>query len=289
MRYLLIYLGLFLCHSNKAMSTVFKTSAFSTITIEVFVASPKCHGDTGTIEVINATGGTPPYVFALNDENFSSNMEFTDLVDGIYQLRVQDANGCEEVLQIEIIEPIEVLVEISTNTFGDQFLVDPGETINLFANTSFIEDIAYAWFVDGELTSNDSNISLETQDSAVVFVNVFDGNACSASDTITVAILPREPIFVPNIFSPNNDGINDLLGIYGLANRVTSIKSLKIFNRKGNMVFIQENFPINSLQFGWDGFFKGKKLNPQVFIYVLEYVLWNGEEEVKRGDFILAQ
>jgi len=106
----------------------------------------------------------------------------------------------------------------------------------------------------------------------------YGANSCfTKKDTNNTA----EHIFVPNIFSPNDDGINDILYVYG--KNFKTIRFL-IYNRWGQLVF--ETLDISH---GWDGTFKSRKLNPAVFVYYLEAVLENGQKISKSGDITLIK
>jgi hypothetical protein len=64
---------------------------------------------------------------------------------------------------------------------------------------------------------------------------------------------------------------------------------LQIFSRWGELVFQKENFPPNDESLGWDGFFKGKKMNSNVFVVVVSVVFKNGEVEVYKKDLTLME
>jgi len=91
----------------------------------------------------------------------------------------------------------------------------------------------------------------------------------------------NEHIFVPNIFSPNDDGVNDILYVYG-----KDIKTIRflIYNRWGLLVFETDD-----ISHGWNGTFQGKKHNPGVFVYLLEAELQNGQKISKSGDITLIK
>ena len=81
-----------------------------------------------------------------------------------------------------------------------------------------------------------------------------------------VSVDRNTSIYIPNVFSPNDDGINDLFYIFGGLD-VAMVKELSIFDRWGNQVFFAENFPHNDASFGWNGKFRGRKKQPDVFVY----------------------
>ena len=89
------------------------------------------------------------------------------------------------------------------------------------------------------------------------------------------------PLFIPNTFTPNNEGINEEFRIYGIA--IESIR-LNIFDRWGTRLF-----ETTDLAKGWDGTFKGQKMNQGVYVYQAELKLTNGKKLLKYGDVTLMR
>jgi gliding motility-associated-like protein len=83
-------------------------------------------------------------------------------------------------------------------------------------------------------------------------------------------VIPDYQIYVPNAFTPNGDGFNDIFEIYGKKNLWKEM-SMIIYNRWGEKVF-----DTNDSQFGWDGTFHGVLQNPQVYVYELRITFING-------------
>ena len=92
-------------------------------------------------------------------------------------------------------------------------------------------------------------------------VSISDGAGCVSFKRVTVTVLKDNAIFIPNTFSPNGDGRNDYLFVRG--NNLSDI-SLIIFDRWGEKIFETTNSLI-----GWDGTYKGEKVDPGVFTYVI--------------------
>ena len=111
---------------------------------------------------------------------------------------------------------------------------------------------------------------------------------CESTDEIVVRVDEGNEIFIPNVFSPNNDDINDRFTVFG-SPRVVSIRSLKVFNRWGEIVFENENFAPGDLSAGWDGRLNGKPLNPGVFVYVSEVELFGQTIKILKGDVTLLR
>jgi gliding motility-associated-like protein len=96
--------------------------------------------------------------------------------------------------------------------------------------------------------------------------------------------------YVPNAFSPNDDGGNDFFTIHFVANNfITNVKSVKIFNRWGALVFENNNILPNSSVTLWDGVFKGEKMNSGVFVWMMEMELLDGGSQLFSGDLNIVK
>jgi len=119
-------------------------------------------------------------------------------------------------------------------------------------------------------------------------VQVLDRHGCKNSGNITVKVVCGDQnFFIPNTFSPNGDGVNDVFYLRGSG--LFRINSLMIFNRWGEIVFEKKNLSINDQLGGWDGMYKGKKAKPDVYIYQIEIVCNNGETIKYAGNVALIQ
>ena len=119
-------------------------------------------------------------------------------------------------------------------------------------------------------------------------VQVQDRYGCKNSGNVTVKVVCGDQnFFIPNTFSPNGDGVNDIFYLRGSG--LFRINSLMIFNRWGEIVFEKKNLSINDPLGGWDGTYKGKKAKPDVYIYQIEIVCGNGEIIKYAGNVALIQ
>ncbi|NCI47604.1 T9SS type B sorting domain-containing protein, partial [Sediminibacterium soli] len=106
---------------------------------------------------------------------------------------------------------------------------------------------------------------------------------CTSSDTMRIkTFCPTTEIFIPNAFSPDGDGINDKLVVQGKGVKV--IKSFRIYNRWGEMVFEKLNFYPGDANSGWDGTVRGKAATPDVFVYVCEVICERGTPGFFKGN-----
>jgi len=117
---------------------------------------------------------------------------------------------------------------------------------------------------------------------------VFTQYGCTASDSVTVVVLCNEKsLFIPNTFSPNGDGMNDYF--YPRGAGLYNIKSMRIFNRLGQVVFERVNFSANDPTAAWDGKVKGKLQPSDVYLYVVETVCVNGTILASKGNVTLLR
>jgi gliding motility-associated-like protein len=151
--------------------------------------------------------------------------------------------------------------------------------------------IGYSWLPDNNTLScvtcpqpTTANTKFNTNYS-VAFV---DSNGCKNTGNVQVNVLCKNAnVFAPNTFSPNGDGSNDIFYIRGKG--VERIKSLRIFNRWGEVVFERKDFPVNDAASGWNGLFKGSKPHPDVYIYQVEVFCDNGDVIRFDGNVALIQ
>lgn len=112
-------------------------------------------------------------------------------------------------------------------------------------------------------------------------------NEAGCTNVATLTITPRDPscdesdIFLPNAFTPNDDGVNDVL--YVKSNFIETFE-IHIYNRWGEEVFTS-----NDVNFGWNGTYKGKKLPPDVFGYYMEVGCPNEKSYSEKGNITLLE
>lgn len=103
-----------------------------------------------------------------------------------------------------------------------------------------------------------------------------DNNGCANTGSIMVYVICKNAnLFMPNTFSPNGDGSNDVF--YPRGRGLERVKLLRIFNRWGEIVFEKNNFPVNDASSGWNGTCKGQRPKADVYVYQAEVFCENGE------------
>ncbi len=120
-----------------------------------------------------------------------------------------------------------------------------------------------------------------------VTLTVTSFNGCQSTDTIAIKLLCSESrIYIPNAFTPDNNGKNDrfLIKGYGIKN----VKYLRIYNRWGNLVFERTNFLLDDVNAAWDGKLNGKPVDTGTYVYVTE-MSCNEQSFIKRGTVNVIQ
>jgi gliding motility-associated-like protein len=112
---------------------------------------------------------------------------------------------------------------------------------------------------------------------------------CTATGYVSIKTFSNgTDVSIPNVFTPNTDGHNDVFFILGSV-RLKSIKQFSIFNRWGQQVFRANNIPANDPAFGWNGFYKGKRADAGAYIYQASIEFTDGHQEVFKGTVVLIR
>ncbi len=209
--------------------------------------------------------------FLWNTSETNSSISINPLVNTVYD--VIASNNCgnaKDSIYIKV-NPLP-MVSVSNDT---TILID--NSVNLFASGGN----NYNWLPANLSCNTCSVVNVSPNSSTAYTVTIFSIDGCSITREIRVNVESEFEIFVPDIFSPNGDGQNDVLYVRGLG---INDMSFKIYDRWGEKVFESNNI-LN----GWDGSFKGVQLNNAVFVYDLKVNLSNGKTVNKHGDITLIK
>jgi gliding motility-associated-like protein len=250
------------------------------------IIAPMCTGDmSGIISVSEVTGGTPPYLYSLDGSTYQASPLFENLLAGDYHLTVVDANGC--MYEENISMPDGQFLSLN---IGADIDIQLGDSIQLSATVSLpwsqIDSIIWGP-ADMLSCTNCMNPQLHGLLNGIITAVIYAGS-CVDQDQVTLSVDIDVAVYIPNVFSPNGDGKNDHITIYGDA-RVKKVVYLEIFDRWGNQVFVANNFLPNDPILGWDGTFRNKPLNPAVFAYIAKVELVNGMVVPFKGDITLMR
>ena len=240
----------------------------------------------GQIQFDTTFGGTPPYEYSLDGVIYSPSPVLTGLIAGTYELSILDAEGCEETFNASILPPPDFMVNLGQ----EEDDINLGDSILLTAQSNSLNAI-YNWKLPDniDIGFGEQSILVSPSVSSTYFVEAIDTlTNCVSSDFILIRVNKDRRVYIPNAFSPNEDGKNDTFYIHA-DNAIANIKTLRIFSRTGNLVFEAENFAANDINTAWDGTFRGEELDPAVFVYVAEIEFVDGLVEIFKGDVILVK
>jgi gliding motility-associated-like protein len=149
--------------------------------------------------------------------------------------------------------------------------------------------VTYSWTPAANLSCTDCPNPLAGPIFATEYtVQVTDTNQCSVTDSILVkTVCNGKNYFIPNTFSPNGDGVNDVF--YPRGESLSNIQSMRVFNRWGQLVFEKRDFPANSAASGWDGTFNGRPAPVDVYVYTIEVVCDNAQLIALNGNVTLVR
>jgi len=172
---------------------------------------------------------------------------------------------------------------------------DSAITINIGSNkvlttTSSADITSWQWSPAKWLSSSTSpNPITDARADITYTVTASNPGGCSTTDHITVKVLCNNAnLFVPNTFSPNGDGSNDWFYPRGSASYL-NIKSMRVFNRLGQLMYERTNFKANSESEGWNGTYLNKPQPADVYVYVMEVVCDNNSISVLKGNITLLR
>ena len=261
----------------------FDVKLYDDVMLDAAFLAPFCPGgNDGMIIILDITQGAEPYSVQVdNGQPFLTDV-FPDTIQsvssGTHTVRITDLNGCESTFIVTIPEPSDKFLSLGPDviiTLGDSVLINP-ELTNIalqnfiWSNNPFSLDIQPKWIAPATTTS--------------LSLMVTDSSGCIFHDDLLITVITEQHFYIPTVFSPNNDGINDLLIVETSSNPV-DIQSLQIFDRWGNLLFVQTSSP----PFIWDGTFKNQRVQSGVYIVKMKYKDQDGRDKYYVSDITLIR
>jgi len=239
-----------------------------------------CLGDQATITVTSNNGQTLTYLWdptGSTDPSITVQPEVTTT----YSVTVTNTEfGCDTILSFTV-EVFDFNPAIVID--ADPDTVDLTKPTQLTVNQN--PDFDYVWeaIPPGEDIPPIYNPLVTPTESTTYCVTVTDDHGCTGTACIAVAVndlfCDDRDIFIPNAFTPNSSGVNDMLFVR--SNFIATME-LVIYNRWGEKVFSTTDQTI-----GWDGTYKSQLLAPDVFGYYLSVTCPNEETYTKKGNITL--
>lgn len=246
------------------------------------VVPPTCQGtqvELGRLLVTQVKGGESPYIYALDNGNFSTSRVFEKLTSGMHELKMQDAQGCITSFPLEVAGVTPPTIDLPagmTIHLGDSLFLAPAYSG---------ENLAWEWYIPGTagIFAQTESLALVPTQSGLYEVRIKDTiHLCTAIDRLMLTVDHTRRVYFPTAFSPNGDGINEVFYPFG-GDDVLHVQFLRIFDRYGSMVFEARDFQANDLFRGWDGTFHGHKLPEGAYVYFAEILFQDGRRVLFKG------
>ncbi|MEO5997228.1 MAG: PKD domain-containing protein [Chitinophagaceae bacterium] len=237
--------------------------------------------------VLSAADSTAVYTWNLGNGSNSSkmNVDVTYIKEGPYPVSLEVVNilGCKGSDSKNI-----VVAPLPVITAAADIIVPVGTGITIPITYSQ-NTKSYNWVPASGLSCGTCATPFANPKTTTTYtVNVTDSNGCTNSSTFTITVVCNEKnYFVPNTFSPNGDGNNDIF--FPRGNSINNVQSMRIFNRWGELIFAKRNFSANNPSEGWNGTHKGKNAPSDVYVYIVEFICENGSIIPFKGNVTLIR
>ncbi|MFY7827622.1 MAG: gliding motility-associated C-terminal domain-containing protein [Flectobacillus sp.] len=205
---------------------------------------------------------------------------------GIYVDTLQRAGQCDSIVTNYL-----TIVEVDISVEQSDFNLVTGDKAFLKTIAHSIGNYQYTWVPSTDLscaTCSETWVTPNQSRQYKIFIISKENTACQDTETVNISVRRCDIVLLPDAFSPNQDNYND----YYFANTsgcVKQIKSMKIYNRWGELIFWKENLSPTDPTSGWDGTYRGVLAEVGSYAYQLEVELDNGHINHQSGAFVLIR
>ncbi|MBL7925459.1 MAG: gliding motility-associated C-terminal domain-containing protein [Bacteroidia bacterium] len=240
--------------SVSATAVIVKVPAVLT---SINITPDTCSHALGSI-ALNVWQGTAPYTYQWQP-NVSNNAQAVNLTAGSYQILVTDINTCTQSIHTTVGDAGNINVSIGADTL----ICD---TFNLQLMPGNYD--TYLW-QDGSSAN-----TFHANTAGTYTVTVTEGT-CTTSTSVQIFNDCNETLYIPNAFSPNEDGLNDR---FIIETGLTTAYTLQIYNRYGALIFETQNS-----ESGWNGLDGSKIVQSDLYGFVLQYTKFGRKSKLVTG------
>lgn len=252
------------------------------ITLEATPVSPQCEGiPDGAIIITDISGGAGPYTVQLDSSPPFISTTFPDTIAnvgvGVHNLSITNSDGCRTSQVININSASAGSISLGpdqTITAGDSALIEPD---------IFNVDVTDFTWSPTALPNTISSFWYSPEQTETITLLVTDSAGCIYQDELLIQVLTDQNIFVPNVFTPNGNSLNDKLSVF-ITDGTTPIETMTIFDRWGNVMFHTTTLP-----FEWDGTSRGKDAMSGVYVIRIVYTEPDGDSKIYISDLTLIR
>lgn len=238
----------------------------------------------GRLAVDSARGGIPPYVFALDNSALSPQTAWANLPPGLHVLRMEDAAGCSALVGAVVPSGLTFAFDAGPDTVLFQ-----GDTLRRALRSSLpLQEISWQP-AKGVLESGPAIAVLSPYFTTHYQLTALSTSGCLATTRLRVGVEPQRKVYAPNAFGPQAERPeNRAFTLFGEVG-VEQVVLLQVFDRQGQLLFENRNFPPNAPAFGWDGLWRGQMAPPGVYAWLAVVRYTNGKEVTLHGDVTLVR
>ncbi|HEX8514918.1 MAG TPA: gliding motility-associated C-terminal domain-containing protein, partial [Bacteroidia bacterium] len=264
-------------------------SAAASVNVASSVASPAVNAGTNqsmacsaAALTLNGSSTTPGATFSWTGPGIVSGANTASPsvnTIGTYTLTVTNpTNGCTASASVTVSPSSPIIVNA-----GADAVLTLGSSVALEAGGAS----SYSWTPSTGLSCTNCAEPVATPTETTTYCVTGTDGSCTDSDCITITVevpcVTNKELGVPNAFSPNNDGNNDEFCLQGWSACMTQF-SILIYDRWGEKVFES-----SEADFCWDGRFRGKILDPGVFVYIIQARYTVGDNVTKKGNISIIR
>ena len=253
-------------------------------TLTVTESDSICIGQSKQLTV----SGAAQYVWspaATLDDSLSQHPVATPLASTTYSVIGTDDHHCFTDTKTVTVG----VGQYPTVSLGKDTLLSTGTIFPLHSEITNGPIKTYAWSPADNLSCSNCAVPDANIKRAVCYsVMATSYYGCAARDTLCIKVFCESgQVFIPNLFTPDGDGVNDKLVVQGKG--IALIRSFRVFNRWGQVVFERSGFQPNDASSGWDGRVNGNLASPDVYVYTCEVVCDDGTVYPLKGNVAIVK
>jgi gliding motility-associated-like protein len=252
-----------------------------------FGASPaSCEGASdGSVFLVSVPNLRPPFTFRVDDSIVPPPTTLIHLPPGTYTAWIETPYGCFDNQEVVVEDGPQLDVQTSKDT-----TIVLGHTVWIHSTTNLPVDSA-GWTNSNTLSCPSclDTYATPVSEMTTYVITVKTDAGCEDSDSITIRVDRTPIIYIPNVFSPNFDGINDYFSISTDPLNVTSINRVTIFDRWGGIIAEKSNLATEQEAILWDGGTPAGPAMPGTYVYLIEFTMADNSHQMRSGDVTVVR
>lgn len=255
-------------------------------TPNLLISDPTCFQFVdGSIEVSSFSNAYLPIAFfSINGNIIDPPYMLENIGAEEYLLEYSDHFGCAGATIVELVDPLLFAAIGQQDT-----IIRLGQTFEAATNFTFLPESIIWTPAEGLSCANCLNPTIRPQRDTTYLGIGFNAAGCIDTFKISVRVEESNIVFLPNVFSPNNDGLNDFFNAYALDGSVLTVLKIQIWDRWGGLIYEGENFVANDDKQGWNGEANKGPVENGVYSYVVQVLLINNTKLTRSGSVTIVR